>query len=153
MSRTDVVSRTVSATPDEVFSAFVDPAALLRWLPPEGMSGRFDEFDARVGGRYRLVLTYLDAPSGGGKATADSDIVEARFTAIDPGVRVVQAVDFESDDPRFAGTMTMTWSTAPVDGGTRVEFRADDVPPGISKRDHEVGMTSSLRQLAAFLAR
>jgi hypothetical protein len=43
------------------------------------------------------------------RATSDSDIVEARFVEIVPEVRVVQAVDFVSDDLAFAGTMTMTW--------------------------------------------
>lgn len=56
-----------------------------------GMSGRFERFDARPGGSYPLVLTHADASSGPGKTTADSDIVEARFIDIVPGVRVVQA--------------------------------------------------------------
>ncbi|HEX9467700.1 MAG TPA: hypothetical protein VGA11_04765 [Acidimicrobiia bacterium] len=38
--------------------------------------------------------------------------------------RVVQAVDFVSDDPAFAGTMTMTWAVRAVDGGTRVQTTA-----------------------------
>lgn len=127
----------------------IDPDALVAWLPPEGMSGRFERFDARPGGSYRLVLTYADASSAPGKATADSDVVEARFVDIVPGVRVVQAVDFLSDDPAFSGTMTMTWEIAAVDGGTRVDFRADDVPAGISAEDHAAGLASSLRNLAA----
>lgn len=49
-----------------------------------------------------------------------------------PDVRVVQAVDFESDDPASAGTMT--WERVVTDDGTRVEIRADDVPAGISGR-------------------
>jgi hypothetical protein len=60
-------------------------------------------------------------------------------------------VDFQSDDPSVAGTMTMTWSVTEVDGGTRVDIRADDVPPGISAEDHAVGMNSSLANLAAYL--
>ncbi len=31
------------------------------WLPPQGMTARFERFDPRPGGSYRLVLTYLDA--------------------------------------------------------------------------------------------
>ena len=86
------------------------------------MSGRFERFDARPGGSYRLELTYTDASTARGKATADSDIVEARFVDVVPGVRVVQAVDFVSDDPTRAGTMTMTWEVTALDAGTRVEF-------------------------------
>ena len=99
MARTDTASRVIAAPLDRVFAALVDPEALTAWLPPDGMSGRFERFDARPGGSYRLVLTYADASSARGKATADSDIVEAHFVDVVPGVRVVQAIDFVSDDP------------------------------------------------------
>lgn len=151
MTRTDVASRVVSAPSERVWAALVDPEALADWLPPDGMSGTFERFDARPGGSYRLVLTYADASSAPGKATAESDIVEAQFVDIVPGVRVVQAVDFLSDDPAFSGTMTMAWEIAAVDGGTRVEIRAENVPAGISADDHTAGLASSLRNLAEHL--
>ena len=153
MTRTDTASRVIAAPPDCVYAALVDPDALVTWLPPEGMSGRFERFDARPGGSYRLVLTYADASAAPGKASADSDIVEARFVDLVPGVRVVQAVDFVSDDPANAGTMTMTWELAALDAGTRADIRADDVPAGISAEDHAVGLASSLANLAAYLER
>jgi uncharacterized protein YndB with AHSA1/START domain len=141
----------VAAPPERVYAAFVAPDALLAWLPPDGMSGRFDRFDARPGGSYRLILTYADASAGAGKATPDSDVVEARFVDIVPGVRVVQAVDFVSDDPAYAGTMIMNWEVAAVGSGTRVEIRADDVPDGISAEDHAAGLASSLANLAVYV--
>ena len=104
----------IAASPEEVYAAFVDAVALTAWLPPAGMSGRFERFDPRPGGSYRMVLTYVDAPTSGGKATSDSDIVDVRFVDVVPGVRVVQAVDFVSDDPAYAGTMTMTWEVTGV---------------------------------------
>jgi uncharacterized protein YndB with AHSA1/START domain len=127
----------------------VDPAAVTAWLPPQGMTGRFERFDARIGGSFRLILTYADASSSPGKASASSDVVEARFVDIVPGVRIVQAIDFVADDPAFSGTMTMTWELSAVEGGTRVEVRAEQVPDGISAEDHAVGMASSLENLAA----
>ena len=108
--------------------------------------GRFERFDARPGGSYRMVLTYSDASGAPGKATADSDIVEARFVDIVPGERVVQAVDFVSDDPAYAGTMTMTWEVTAADAGTRVDIVAEDVPDGISAEDHAAGLASSLSE-------
>ncbi len=153
MARTDAAARIIAAAPDQVYAALVDPDALTAWLPPEGMSGRFERFDARPGGSYRLVLTYHDASTAPGKTNADSDVVEARFVDIVPGVRIVQAVDFVSDDPAHAGTMTMTWQITTVEGGTRVDIRADDVPDGISADDHAAGLASSLANLATYLAR
>ena len=153
MARTDTASRVIAAPPERVYAALVDPDALLRWLPPKGMTGRFERFDARPGGSYRMVLTYAGTSNARGKATADSDIVEARFVDVVPGVRVVQAVDFVSDQPGYAGTMSMTWEVAPVGTGTRLEIRADNVPDGISAEDHAAGLTSSLANLAAYLER
>jgi uncharacterized protein YndB with AHSA1/START domain len=143
----------IAAPLERVYAALVDPDALIAWLPPEGMSGRFERFDARPGGSYRMVLTYADASGEPGKATADSDVVEGRFLDVVPGARVLQAVDFVSDDPAYAGTMTMTWEVTAVDAGTRVEIRADGVPDGISAEDHAAGLASSLAKLAAYLER
>jgi uncharacterized protein YndB with AHSA1/START domain len=153
MPRTDTASRVIAAPPERVYAALVDPEALTAWLPPDGMSGRFERFDPRPGGSYRMVLTYADAAASPGKATADSDIVEARFVDLVPGVRVAQAVDFVSDDPAYAATMTMTWEVTAVDGGTRVDITADDVPDGISAEDHAAGLASSLTNLADYLER
>jgi uncharacterized protein YndB with AHSA1/START domain len=153
MPRTDTASRVIAAPPERVFAALVDPEALLTWLPPDGMSGTFEHFDAQPGGSYRLVLTHADASTSPGKATAGTDIVDARFVDIAPGERVVQAVDFVSDDPAFAGTMIMTWTVTAVGTATRVDIAAEDVPDGISAADHAAGLASSLTNLAAYLER
>ena len=153
MTRTDTASRVIAAPPDRVYAALLDPEALISWLPPRGMSGRFERFDARPGGSYRLVLTYADAATAPGKATADSDIVDVRFLDLIDGLRVVQAVRFVSDDPLNAGTMTITWELSAVNAGTRVDIRAQDVPAGISAEDHAAGLASSLDNLAAHLER
>ena len=151
MPRTDRASRVIAAPPGHVWAALVNPEALMAWLPPDGMTGRFERFEARPGGSYRLVLTYSDASGAPGKASAESDIVEARFVDIVPGQRVVQAVDFVSDDPAYAGTMTMTWEVTAVEAGTRVDIVAEDVPDGISAEDHAAGLASSLTNLAAYV--
>jgi hypothetical protein len=44
--------------------------------------------------------------------------------------------------------MRMTWTLRATDGGTEVEIRADDVPPGIAADDHAMGLASSLANLA-----
>src|SRR4051794_22497317 len=74
MGRTDTASHLLEAEPERVYAALVDADALLAWLPPIGMTARFD---GRLGGGYRMVLAYADASTAPAKATADSDVVEA----------------------------------------------------------------------------
>ena len=115
------------------------------------MTGRFETFDLRPGGSYRLVLTYAHPGGTPAKSTADSDIVNVRYLDIVMNDRVVQAVDFVSELPEFAGTMTMTWSVRDENGATRVEIVADDVPVGISAEDHAAGLMASLDNLADYI--
>jgi uncharacterized protein YndB with AHSA1/START domain len=151
VSRTDRASLVIDAPLGRTFGAFVDRAALETWLPPAGLSAVFERFDPRPGGSNRLILTYEQAPEPSAKSSADTDIVEARYVEIVQDERVVQEVDFVSDDPAFAGTMVMTWTVHPFDSTTRVEFIAEHVPVGISAADHAAGLASSLENLATYL--
>jgi len=149
--RTDSASRIIGATPEAIYDAFVDPEAQMRWLPPEGMTGKFDRFEPWSGGHYRLTLTFSGEHATAGKSSADADTVEGRLVELIPGKRIVQTADFESDDPAYAGTMTMTWSLRAVPDGTEVTITASDVPSGISAEDHAQGLASTLANLADFL--
>jgi len=151
MPRTDRASRVIAAPAARVFDALLDRDALEAWLPPAGMSARFERFDPTPGGSYRLVLTHADPTNAPGKSSDDADIVEARYVEIVRDERVVQAVDFIADDPAFAGTMTMTWALEASKEATRVEITAEDVPDAISAGDHAAGMTSSLDNLARYV--
>jgi uncharacterized protein YndB with AHSA1/START domain len=138
---------------EQVYSALLDPEALTAWLPPGGMTGTIERFDPRPGGSYRMVLRYPDTSASQGKTTSDTDVVEARFIDIVPEVRVKYAVDFVSDDPAYASTMVMTWEVTAVEGGTRVDITANNVPDAVPVEDHAAGMGSSLTQLAEHLER
>lgn len=150
--RIDSAARVVAASPQTIYRAFLDPEAWVKWLPPEGMTGRAHAFEPRPGGAYRMALTYgTPDHATHGKTSDDTDIVEGRFLELVPGERVVHRVVFVSDDPAFAGEMTMTWSLSPVPGGTEVTITCDNVPEGIREEDHAAGLQSTLRNLAAFV--
>ena len=72
-----------------------------------------------------------------GKTTRDADTVQGRFGALAPGERVVWITEFVSDDPVFAGEMTMTWSFSPAAGGTLVSVSCEGVPEAIAREDHD----------------
>jgi uncharacterized protein YndB with AHSA1/START domain len=150
--RTDTATRLIQASPEALYRAFIDPEALIAWLPPAGMSGRILLFEPCAGGRYTIELTREgQGHAASGKTTERTDIVSGRFLELDPGGRIVQTAEFDSADPAFAGTMVMTWSLEPRPEGTRVTVAATDVPPGISADDHEAGLASSLANLARFV--
>jgi uncharacterized protein YndB with AHSA1/START domain len=150
-TRIDTVSRLINAPSSTVYQAFASPGAMERWLPPAGMTGSMLHFDFREGGSYRMRLTYDGPAHGPGKTSADADEVAVKLIKLVSNRRIEQSVTFESDDPAFAGEMRITWSLDPVEDGTLVSVRCEDVPPGISAEDHEAGLASTLRNLTAFV--
>ena len=152
--RTDTASRVIKAQPSAIYQAFINPEAWVAWLPPQGMSGQIQEFDPRPGGLYRMTLTYLDpANAGQGKTSELSDVIRGKFLEFVPDRKIVQGVEFVSDDPGFAEPMTMTWMIEAAPEGSDVTIVAQNVPSGISPEDHQAGMQSTLENLARFTER
>ena len=144
-------ARLIRAAPETIYRAFMSPEAIAEWRPPEGMKATIFEFDPREGGVFRMALEYeIEAHDLPGKSSEHADIVHGRFGALVPDRQIVERVEFESADPAFAGTMTVTTTLEPVAGGTEVTIRCDDVPEGISESDHKAGIDSSLEKLARF---
>jgi len=75
-------------------------------------------------------------------------VVDGEFLELVPNELVRQRFTFRSEDPSFAGAMFMTWRLTQTAVGTQVDLAAENVPAGISLHDHELGMASSLRNLA-----
>jgi uncharacterized protein YndB with AHSA1/START domain len=140
----------VNAPRPSVYRAILDPVAVARWMVPDGMTSRVHAFDARVGGAFRISLTY-DAPSGTGKTTARTDTYHGRFVELVPDERIVELVEFETADPALQGEMRITYALTDADGGTNVSAEHDRLPPGLSERDNETGWRMSLGKLAALV--
>jgi uncharacterized protein YndB with AHSA1/START domain len=152
MRRTDTGSRFIKAPAGKIYAAHLDPRAVAAWRPPPGMRAEIYDFDAREGGGYRMALIYRDAEHQvAGKTTAHADVVEGRFVELIPGQRIVEAITFESGDPAFAGTMTITTSLRETTGGTEVGVVCTDVPTGIRQEDHLQGIALTLESLARYV--
>lgn len=147
--RTDTGSRIIRASPETIYRALVEADAVASWRPPQGMRAEILAFDPREGGTYRMAFIYEDAGSHG-KSRDNADVFEGRFVELVRDKRVVELIEFESDDPAFAGVMRIVTTLEPVTGGTRVTFSCEDVPPGIAEDDHKKGIASSLENLADF---
>jgi uncharacterized protein YndB with AHSA1/START domain len=149
--RVDRASRVMAAPRERVFQAFVDPQAIVRWLPPSGARAVLEAFDPRPGGRFRMTLIFGEGGATKRKTSENSDTVDGRFVDLIPLELIEQQVSFESDDPQFAGTMGMTWTLTEMPKGTLVSVAATDVPDGITPGEHQAGMNSSLANLAAYV--
>ena len=148
-SRQTRTSRTIKARPEALYEAFIDPVALLAWLPPAEMTGKMHEFDARVGGGYRMSLFYPPTERNFRGKTADKeDMVDVRFVELVPPRRIVEAVSFVTDDPALLGEMTMTATFEQVSGGTEVTLVFTNLSPGLRPEDNDAGARLSLAQLA-----
>ncbi len=150
----DSISQHIHAAPEVVYRAFVEPDALLAWLPPAGMTGVLEAFEAGIGGGYRIRLSYIEQNGRfRGKTTETSDVVQVAFVALEPARRIVEAVTFVSDDPAFAGEMRITITFDATAGGTRVTMAFSNLPKGLRVEDNAEGARISLAQLARYLER
>jgi uncharacterized protein YndB with AHSA1/START domain len=151
--RVDTASKLIRASASRIYQAFETADAMEAWLPPQGMAGTMLTFGFHEGGTYRMRLAHKAPRHTPGKTSEDADEVEVRFVKLVPYERIEQVVTFESADPSFSGEMRIAWTLEPVDEGTRVTVRCEDVPVGISAEEHQAGLKSTLSNLAAFAER
>jgi uncharacterized protein YndB with AHSA1/START domain len=145
------VSKIIKAPRAVIYQACLDPDALASWRVPDNMTGYVHFFDAHEGGAFRMSLTYQE--SQGGKTSEGTDTFQGRFVQLIPDEKIVEAIVFESADPRFADEMRITTTFADTDQGTQVTVRCEDIPVGIRPEDNEVGTEQALQKLAALVTR
>jgi uncharacterized protein YndB with AHSA1/START domain len=133
-----------------VYRALLDPEAVQRWMVPDSMTSRVHAFDAREGGTFRISLTY-DMPTTAGKTSSQTDTFHGRFVRLVPDTEVVQAVEFETEDAATQGEMTITYTLAEAGDGTDLTGVHENLPPGVSPADNELGWSMSLDKLASLV--
>lgn len=144
------VSRHINAPRAKVYQALIDAQAVASWMVPDGMTSYVHTFEAHEGGAFRISLTY-DVSSGTGKTTAHTDTYHGHFVKLVPNEQVVQALEFETDDPQMRGEMTSTFTLTDADGGTNVLGVHANVPPGVAPADNELGWRMALDKLATLV--
>jgi uncharacterized protein YndB with AHSA1/START domain len=145
-----LITQHVNAPRSRVYPAFVDGRAVARWMVPSGMRSQVHVFDGREGGEFRISLTY-EAADAAGKTSGRTDTYHGRFVELVRDERVVEVVEFETEDPALRGEMTITIMLADAEGGTEVVAVHDNLPRGLSATDNEQGWRLSLAKLAALV--
>jgi len=137
----------MDAPPAVVYRALLDPAAVAAWRVPDGMTCEVHEFEPRVGGAFRVSLTY-DAPGASGKSGDRTDTYAGTFVELVQDRKVVERLRFETADARLAAPMTMTTTLVATTPGTEVTILHEGVPDSVPAADNEAGTRMALERLA-----
>lgn len=140
----------INAPRAEVYCALLDSRAIAKWKVPTGMTCHVHAFDAREGGLFRISLTYREA-IGTGKTTARTDTYHGRFVKLVPEEQIIEALEFETADPALRGEMTITTTLCNANNGTDLLVIHDNLPPGLSPADNEIGWRDALAKLVALV--
>ena len=141
------VFRHIRAPRPSVYRALLDPDAVQRWMVPDGMTSAVHSFEPEEGGRFRISLTY-DQPTSAGKTDPRTDVFSGRFVRLVQDAEIVQAVEFETDDPALQGEMTITYTLADADTGTDLVGIHENLPAGVPPAQNELGWNMSIDKLA-----
>lgn len=104
--RTIISTRTFSATREQLFEAWRNPALLATWWGPKGFTNTFYEFDFRAGGYWRFTM---HGPDGGNyeNETKFLEILAPEWIAADHISNPQFRIEFRLEAVE-AGT-TITW--------------------------------------------
>ena len=134
MPNTVRLHRVLRAPPERVYRAFLDADARVKWLPPNGFTGKVHESNATVGGSYRMSFTNFSnglTHSWGGT-----------YLELVPNERLRYSDRF--DDPKLPGEMTVTVALKAVSVGTELQVVQEGIPNAIPVEMCYLGWQESL---------
>ena len=136
MPSTIRLHRVFKTTPERLYKAFINPEAMVKWLPPNGFTGKVDKMDARVGGSYHMSFTNF--------TTGSSHSFGGEYLELVPGKRIVHTDRF---DQGLVGTMTVTIEIKKVMVGAELQVTQEGVPDAIPAEACYLGWGESLELL------
>ena len=143
MATTNTVKlhRVFRAPPERVYRAFLDPDAMVKWLPPNGFTARVHQMNAEVGGTYKMSFTNF--------STGSSHSFGGEYLELVPHERIRHTDRF--DDPNLPGTLQVTVSFAKVSCGTELSVVQEGIPDVIPVEACYLGWQESLALLAGLV--
>jgi uncharacterized protein YndB with AHSA1/START domain len=138
MPNTVRLHRVLTAKPERVYKAFLDPEAKVKWLPPYGFTGKVHHLDAKVGGTYKMSFTNF--------TSGNSHSWSGRYLELVPNEKLRYADKF--DDPNLPGEMTVSVTLKRVSVGTELTVVQENIPDAIPAEACYLGWQESLAQLA-----
>ena len=133
--------RVLRTQPEKVYRAFLDPDAMVKWLPPHGFTGKVHRLEAKVGGAYKMSFTNW--------TTGHGHSFGGTYLELVPNERIRHTDEF--DDPGLSGEMQTTITLKPVSCGTELSIVQEGIPAVIPVEACYLGWQDSLRNLASLV--
>jgi uncharacterized protein YndB with AHSA1/START domain len=133
--------RTLRATPERVYKAFLDADAMAKWIAPYGFTCRVHHMDPRVGGTYRMSFTNF--------SSGTSHSFGGQYVELVPHSLIRYTDRFE--DPNLPGEMQAMISLKEVSCGTDLTIVQEGLPSAIPLEMCYLGWQESLAQLATLV--
>ena len=130
--------RVLTAKPEKVYRAFIEPDALTRWIAPDGFTAKVHHLDATVGGTFKMSFTNF--------TTQQTSSFGGEYKELVPNQRLVYTDRF--DDPNLQGEITVTVDLKPVLVGTDLTIIQENIPAVIPVEMCYLGWQQSLTYLA-----
>ncbi|MCC6207055.1 MAG: SRPBCC family protein [Gammaproteobacteria bacterium] len=130
--------RVLKSTPAKIYRAFLEPDAVVKWLPPCGFTCRVHHMDARVGGSFRMSFSNF--------GTGNGHSFGGEYLDLRPNELIRYTDKF--DDPNLPGEMRTTVTLTPVMCGTDISIVQEGIPSAIPVEMCYLGWQESLMQLA-----
>ena len=130
--------RVLKAKPDKVYRAFLDSAAMAKWIAPYGFTCTVHHMDAIVGGTFKMSFQNFSS----GKEHAFG----GEYLELVPG-QLLRYTD-KFDDPNLAGELQVTITLKAVLCGTELNVVQSGIPEAIPVEMCYLGWQESLEQLA-----
>ena len=130
--------RVLRAKPEKVYRAFLDAAAMAKWLPPYGFTCKVQHMDARVGGTFKMSFENF--------STGQGHSFGGEYRELVPGELIKYTDNF--DDPNLPGEIQVTVSLRSVSCGTEINIVQEGLPEVIPLEMCYLGWQESLAQLA-----
>ena len=130
--------RTLRASPERIYRAFLDADAMAKWLPPHGFTAKVHHLDASVGGVFKLSFTNF--------STGQGHAFGGQYLELVPFERIRYSERF--DDPNLPGEMMTTVSLRKVSCGCELNIVQEGLPEVIPLEMCHLGWQESLMQLA-----
>ena len=130
--------RVLRTRPEKVYRAFLEGAALAKWLPPYGFVCKLHHLDAKAGGTFKMSFENF--------STGNAHSFGGQYEKLVPG-ELVQYTD-KFDDPNLPGEMLVTVTLKAVSCGTEINVEQAGIPEAIPVEMCYLGWQESLAQLA-----